>query len=131
MVATVERHPAGRTLEVVDVTGMATALPNPARLVFSRDGHRFGLEAIDNGDGSWLLILADRTTGKGSYPAGRYLDLVAPADDAGTVVIDLNRAYNPPCAFTAHATCPLPPSGNRLDLRVEAGERTYHGKQQE
>mgnify|MGYP002718266957 CR=1 FL=1 len=50
--------------------------------------------------------------------------LGAPGAD-GRVVLDFNRAYNPPCAFTAFATCPLPPDGNRLDLAIEAGEKAY------
>lgn len=45
----------------------------------------------------------------------------------GTVVLDFNKAYNPPCAFTDFATCPLPPRQNRLPVRIEAGELAYHG----
>lgn len=118
-------HPAGRTVGVVDMLGMASALPNPGVLQFERDGKAFALEAIDNGDGTWLLIFADRTSGQGSYPAGRYLDIPAPVAGQTSLVIDFNRAYNPPCAFSAFATCPQPPAGNRLDLRIEAGEKTY------
>lgn len=120
-----EPHPAGQTIGIVDILGMANALPNPGRLVFQRDGRDYALEAIDNGDGSWMLIFADRTSGHGSYPAGRYLDLPAPAAGTIEVLLDFNRAYNPPCAFTPYATCPLPPAGNRLDLRIEAGEKAY------
>ena len=69
-------------------------------------------------------MFADRTSGHGSYGAGRFLD--APMPDAdGRVVLDFNQAYNPPCAFTAFATCPLPPPENRLDLAVQAGEKAY------
>ena len=123
--ATFLAHPQGRTIEVVDMLGMSNALPNPGRLVFVRDGKTFALEAIDNGDGSWMLIFADRTSGHGSYPAGRYLDLPAPLPGQTELAIDFNRAYNPPCAFSSYATCPLPPAGNRLDLRIEAGEKAY------
>lgn len=70
------------------------------------------------------MVFADRSSGRGSYPAGRFLDVPAPSAD-GSVVLDFNRAYNPPCAFTPFATCPLPPPENRLDLAVEAGEQTY------
>ncbi len=55
---------------------------------------------------------------------GRYL-YTDPADAKGNIILDFNKAYNPPCAFTAFATCPLPPSQNRLALRVEAGEKKY------
>lgn len=125
LVARHEPPPPGRTLTVVDVQGMANALPSAGRLHMEHGGRSFALEAIDNGDGSWLLVFADRTTGHGSYPAGRFLDVAAPPPGQTTVLLDFNRAYNPPCAFTPYATCPLPPPGNRLDLRVEAGERTY------
>ena len=81
-------------------------------------------EALDQGEGTLFLVFADRTSGHGSYGAGRFID--APMPDAqGQLVVDFNRAYNPPCAFTPFATCPLPPPENRLDLRVEAGEKTY------
>ena len=62
--------------------------------------------------------------GHESYAAGRYLYTPAPAAD-GTVEVDFNRAYNPPCVFTDYATCPLPPPENRLDLAVTAGEKKY------
>ncbi|MEA2490620.1 MAG: uncharacterized protein QOH21_2412, partial [Acidobacteriota bacterium] len=61
-----------------------------------------------------------------TYPAGRYLYADMPGKD-GTTVIDFNRAYNPPCAFTTFATCPLPPLQNRMPVRVTAGEKKYRG----
>ena len=71
-----------------------------------------------------FLVFADLTSGHESYGAGRFL--YAPMPDAqGRVVLDFNRAYNPPCAFTAYATCPLPPDSNRLGLAVTAGEKVY------
>jgi uncharacterized protein (DUF1684 family) len=94
-------------------------------VVFRRDGREYRLEALEAEDGLFL-IFADRTSGHGSYGPGRYLD--APAPDArGHVRLDFNRAYNPPCAFTSFATCPLPPPENRLDLAIRAGERAYDG----
>ena len=62
-------------------------------------------------------------TSKETYPAGRFLYAERPKD--GTVVLDFNKAYNPPCAFTPYATCPLPPEQNRLTVRIEAGELSY------
>lgn len=117
-------HPLGRTIPVVDITGNTIAMKNPGAVEFERDGRRFRLEALDDGGGELFLIYADRTNGHGSYGAGRYL--YAPLPDArGRVVLDFNRGYNPPCAFTAFATCPLPPPENRLDLAITAGERIY------
>ncbi len=116
-------HPAGKTLTIVDVIGVATESPNPGVVEFERDGKTFHLEALGQPGGPLFFVLADRTSGHGSYPAGRFLDAEAP--QAGKVVLDFNRAYNPPCAFTPYATCPLPPAENRLDLLVEAGEKAY------
>ena len=83
-----------------------------------------GIEALDEGEETLFLVFADRTSGHGSYGAGRFLDVPRP-DAQGRVAIDFNRSYNPPCAFTAFATCPLPPPENRLDLAIAAGEKAY------
>ncbi|MDH5824262.1 DUF1684 domain-containing protein [Luteimonas sp. RD2P54] len=117
-------HPPGRTIEIANIIGIVEAQPNPGAVEFERDGQQYRLEALEGGEGALFLILADRTNGQGSYGAGRYLYTDAP-DAQGNVTLDFNRAYNPPCAFTAHATCPLPPPENRLDLRITAGEKAY------
>lgn len=117
-------HPPGKTLPIANIIGTTDDIPNPGVVEFTRNGTPFRLEALDQGEGTLFLVFADRTSGHGSYGAGRFID--APMPDAqGRLVVDFNRAYNPPCAFTAFATCPLPPPENRLDLRVEAGEKTY------
>ena len=107
-----------------DYFGPRYGEPNAGTLEFERDGRTWRLEAIGEPGRELFVIFGDRTSGHGSYPAGRYLDLPAP-DAQGRVVIDFNHAYNPPCAFTPFATCPLPPPENRLDLAVEAGEKAY------
>ncbi len=117
-------HPPGRTIEIADIIGTLQKMPNPGAVEFEHGGGTYALEALEGADGGLFLILADRTSGHGSYGAGRYLDTAAP-DAAGNVVLDFNRAYNPPCAFTAFATCPLPPPENRLDLAITAGEKIY------
>ena len=117
-------HPAGKTLPIANIIGTIDEVPNPGALEFQRDGKTFRLEALDQGEDTLFLVFADRTSGHGSYGAGRFLD--APKPDAqGRVLLDFNQAYNPPCAFTPFATCPLPPPENRLDLAVAAGEKTY------
>ncbi len=117
-------HPAGKTIPIVNIVGTTDNVSNPGAIEFQRDGKSYRLEALDQGGDGLFLIYADRTSGHGSYGAGRYLD--APKPDAqGKVVLDFNQGYNPPCAFTAFATCPLPPPENRLDLAIEAGEQAY------
>lgn len=117
-----EPHAPGTTLEVVNVLGMSEATPNPGRVLFEKDGRAFAIEALDDGEGRLLLIVADRTSGHDSYGAGRYLTAPRP-DPAGRTVLEFNKLENPPCAFTDYATCPLPPAANRLDLAITAGEK--------
>jgi uncharacterized protein (DUF1684 family) len=75
--------------------------------------------------GRLFFIFKDRTAGKTTYPAGRFLYADMPKH-GDTVELDFNKAYNPPCAYTPYATCPLPRSENHLALAVEAGELNYH-----
>jgi uncharacterized protein len=112
-------HPPGRSLLVANVLGELVNEPNPGAVEFELHGRTFGLEAVDSGD-QLFFIFADRTSGRETYGLGRFLYSDLPVD--GSVVLDFNRAYNPPCAFTEYSTCPLPPPENRLDVRVEAGE---------
>jgi uncharacterized protein (DUF1684 family) len=122
-----EPHPAGRTIPIVNVLGMTEPMANPGVVVFEKDGKSHRLEAVDEGDGQLFLIFADRTNKKETYGAGRFL-YAAPAVD-GKTTVDFNKAYNPPCAFNAYSTCPLPPPENRLDLAVTAGEKRYLGSE--
>lgn len=117
-------HPAGKTLPIANIIGTTDDIPNPGAVEFERAGKTYRLEALDEGEGTLFLVFADRTSGHGSYGAGRFLDAPMP-DQQGRLVLDFNQAYNPPCAFTPFATCPLPPPENRLDLAVEAGEKNY------
>lgn len=121
-----ERYPEPRSIEVATVVGTVETYPNPGRIVFERDGRTHQLEAlVEQGSAAYFIIFADRTSGRESYGMARYL--YAGPEQGDAITIDFNRAYNPPCAFTAYATCPMPPEGNRLDLAVRAGERKYEG----
>lgn len=118
--------PAGSTLSFTDMVGNTIAAPSPGVVEFQHDGKPYRLTAMEGDDGGLFFVMADRTSGHGSYSAGRFLDAALP-DASGKVVLDFNRAYNPPCVFTQFATCPLPPAENRLDLLVDAGEKMYTG----
>lgn len=119
---------AGRTLDIPNVLGTVDKMPVPGEATFSRGGKTYTLlPVLETPDAKELwFIFADRTSGKQTYGAGRFLYADMPGKD-GVVVIDFNKAYNPPCAFTPHATCPLAPPENRLDLEVSAGEKKYAG----
>ena len=93
------------------------------KLVFKVEDKEFSLDPIDSGD-RLFIIFADETNGESTYGAGRFLYTDKP-DSTGKVVLDFNKAYNPPCAFTKYATCPLPPQQNRLLIKITAGEKNF------
>ncbi|MFC4762828.1 DUF1684 domain-containing protein [Dyella koreensis] len=114
-------------LEIGSVIGTIDKVDVPGKAVFKRDGHTFELLPYQEEPGGELFfVLADRTSGKETYGAARFLYAALPKD--GKVVLDFNKAYNPPCAFTAFATCPLAPPENRLDVAITAGEKKYRGE---
>lgn len=114
-------HNPPRTVEVATVTGQLSPMQNVGRIDFTLRGEPLSLEAFSARDNQVWVILRDATSGRQSYGAGRFL--YAPLADDGTVTLDFNRAYHPPCAFTHYATCPMPPRENILSLPIEAGER--------
>jgi hypothetical protein len=126
--ARVEPAAGAGKISVPNVLGTDTSEASPGTLVFERGGATYRLTPVlEEGETDWFVIFGDATNGHDTYGAGRFL-YVAPAKD-GRTVIDFNKAYNPPCVFTDYATCPLPPPGNRLPIRVEAGEKEYgHGE---
>lgn len=121
-----EPYTPAKAISIVNILGMREDLQAPGALVFNRGGKEYRLDALlETPDATELfLMLADGTTGEETYGAGRYMYVSLPKD--GTVRLNFNQAYNPPCAFNDFATCPLPPAQNRLmSLRIEAGEKTY------
>lgn len=120
-----EPYEPPREIEVEDYAGGTQPSTVAGAVVFEVDGRTHRLDALDAGD-ELFLIFADRTSGGTTYGGGRYLYTARPGAD-GRVVVDFNKAYNPPCVFTPYATCPLPPRQNRLDLAIEAGEKIYDG----
>jgi hypothetical protein len=115
----------GRRLEVPDVFGGTAHEDSPGDVVFGLARGTHWLQALPGGEaGELWLIFADATNGQETYGGGRYLYTAAP-DAGGRVIVDFNRAYNPPCVFSPYATCWLPWPANRLPVRIEAGERAY------
>lgn len=118
-------YPSLRRLKVPNVLGETESMVSPGYAEFELGGKRVQVVgALETPDSTELwFILRDQTSGKETYPAGRFLYADLPR--AGKVMLDFNKAYNPPCAFTAFATCPLPPPSNWMPVRVEAGELNY------
>jgi hypothetical protein len=125
LTARFEPYEPVRQIPIMNVLGMEDDMPSPGAIVFEKDGREWRLDTIDEtpGSDSLFVMFADATTGRESYGAGRFLYVERPRD--GRVIVDFNRAYNPPCAFNDFATCPLPPEQNRLELAVTAGERKF------
>ena len=118
-----EPYQPAKTIPITNVLGMTDNETSPGALAFDIGGRIYRIDPIlEKGEKDLFVMIADQTTGSETYGAGRYL-YVSPPDAAGKVVIDFNKAYSPPCAFTNYATCPLPPRQNRLPFRIEAGEK--------
>jgi uncharacterized protein (DUF1684 family) len=117
--------PHDKAVSVPNVLGTVSEVASPAALEFWVDGRRMALDIPGSAEhGRYMLVFADSTSGGETYGGGRYLWVDGP-DDQGRVVLDFNRAYNPPCVWTPFATCPLPTRDNRLPVRVEAGEKNW------
>jgi uncharacterized protein len=95
----------------------------PGYVEFSLNGQSLRLDAEQDG-ASLSFVFRDLTSGHETYGAARFLD--ADLGKGGSVVLDFNEAYNPPCAYNPYTTCPLPEPENRLRVRIEAGEKSYH-----
>ncbi len=119
----------GLTVAVPNVLGQVSREPAPGELVFEAPtdpGRELRLLPMAAGD-ELFIVFGDATNGESTYGGGRFLYADAPAEGETRVILDFNRAYNPPCAFTAYATCPLPPPENKLPVAIPAGEKAYGG----
>jgi len=112
------------TLVFHNTIGQQETEPSPGYVTFEKDGQAYRLEPMVD-EGKLFFVLRDKTSGKTTYGASRFLYAEEPKN--GVVILDFNKAENPPCAFTAYATCPLPPPQNRLALAITAGEKKYAG----
>ena len=124
VVADFNAYPEPKEILIVSVLGDQLKLKTPGTLSFVLLGKRYEVRPVIEDEKKLFIIFRDLTAGKTTYGAGRYLYAELPKD--GKVVLDFNRAENPPCAFTDFATCPLPPKENRLPLAIPAGEKSYH-----
>jgi uncharacterized protein (DUF1684 family) len=104
------------------VVRIPTRAQAPGRAWFTVEGKEVSLEPTLDGE-ELFFVFKDRTAPGETYGAGRFLSAAAPRD--GAVVLDFNRAYNPPCAFSPWATCPLPLPQNVLPVRIPAGEKKW------
>ncbi len=120
------RAEEGASIEITNVLGQISESPVFGTFEFDMDGKTHSLLGLgDEGSGDLWFIFADRTSGHGTYGAGRFLYSDGMPVD-GRLTVDFNKAYNPPCAFNPYSTCPLPPQRNRMNFWVTAGEKDFH-----
>ncbi|MFN3323578.1 MAG: DUF1684 domain-containing protein [Bryobacteraceae bacterium] len=117
-----ESYNPPKEIAVPNILGYTEMLPCPGVAIFRLHGQEHRLEPVIEDD-QLFFIFRDETASRETYPSGRFLYAAKPS--RGTVVLDFNKAYNPPCAFNPYTTCPLPPRQNRLGIRIEAGELKY------
>lgn len=118
-----------RIMPITNIIGQTSPAIFPGKAVFEHDGRTFELLPIDEGPGKPLFfVIADATSGRETHGAARFI--YAPPPEGDRIILDFNRAENPPCAFTPFGTCPLPPKENRLPFAVTAGEKVYRGPEQ-
>lgn len=108
---------------VPNVLGQMNKELSLGAVVFKVGEKIYKIDALEEGE-RLFLIFADRTSGEETYGGGRFLYVDKP-DSNGNIILDFNKAYNPPCVFTKFATCPLPPKQNYLNLKIEAGEKNF------
>ena len=112
-----------RTLPIVNVIDEVSNEPSPGYVEFTVRGRKERLDVVGNDDDGLFIVFRDATAGKTTYGPGRFLFIDRKPKAGETFALDLNRAYNPPCAFSEFTTCPLPPKQNILETAVEAGEK--------
>jgi uncharacterized protein (DUF1684 family) len=123
--ARLDRYDPPKMIRIPNIIGTVSVQPSPGAVVFDIDGEELRLDVTGDPNGErFSMVFGDRTNAAETYGGGRFLTVNAP-DEHGRMFIDFNRATNPPCAFTAFATCPLPPRQNHLSKKVEAGEKVY------
>lgn len=117
------KDPAPRSLKVLNAFGDIDSYNTEGQIEFSMLGKKLRLRPFTTRPNRFYIVFKDASSGKETYAAARFL--YANLNPDGTTVLDFNEAYNPPCAFNPHTTCPIPLKENRLPIKVLAGEKAY------
>lgn len=118
-----EKYNSPKKVMIPTAIGTVEESYSPGKLTFKIDDKEYSLEPTSAGKGLFV-VFADLTSGGETYGAGRFLYVQGP-DSNNNVELDFNKAYNPPCAFTKYATCPLPTESNKIRVRITAGEKNF------
>ena len=119
--ATFSPYEPVKKIRIVNIQGDTVDTAIAGSLKFKLSDREFQLDAIAESQDSLFVVFKDKSSGVTTYGPGRFLTLDAPVD--GKCILDFNKAYNPPCAFSPHTLCPLPPKQNHLELSIDAGEQ--------
>jgi uncharacterized protein (DUF1684 family) len=115
-----------KSIRIVNIRGDETTVELVGTVEFQLLGQSVKLDAMLDSPEELFLIFKDRTNGVTTYGPGRFLNAPLPKDGE-TVQLDFNKTYNPPCAFSPHTLCPLPPKQNHLEIEIQAGEMAPRG----
>ena len=120
--ATFTAYEPPKSIPILNIVGYTIDTPSEGFLSFEIQGQQHTLDVLPGGDDTYFVIFGDPTNRESTYGAGRYM-YIPKAGAEGKTIVDFNKAYSPPCAFTEYATCPLPPQQNVLDVAIPAGEK--------
>jgi len=120
------RYDSPKMVPIPTILGTDTQMTSPGTIKIEVNGEERELIALKAGDDDRMfMIIADGLSGEETYGGGRFL-VTEPIQEDGTIILDFNKATNPPCAFSPYATCPRPPEENRFVANIPAGEKTFH-----
>jgi uncharacterized protein len=132
--AQMEREDHPQTIQIQTTTGEWREYKRVGTLSFELNGQPLSLCAFQatgdkahTGRKALFVPFRDRTSGRETYGAGRYLDLAENRDGSAEYVLDFNEAYNPYCAYSQNWSCTIPPRENNLAVEVRAGEKNLPG----
>lgn len=114
---------APRALKVLNTFGDIDSYNTEGVITFTLLGKKMSVRPFTTRPNRFYIVFKDQSSGKETYAAARFL--YADLKPDGTTVLDFNEAYNPPCAFNPHTTCPIPLKENRLPIKILAGEKAY------
>ena len=111
-----------KTIRIVNIIDEVSDQPCPGYAEFVLNGQTYRLDAIAE-DGGLFFVFRDATAGKTTYGSARFMTIEKQPEDNSKLILDFNKAYNPPCAFSEFTTCPVAPAQNVLNVPIEAGEK--------
>lgn len=128
--ADLEQFESPETIPMQMTGGEPEAYFKFGKATFEVEGKPYSLTLFkkvkEEGEPKLFVPFTDKTNGFETYGGGRFLDLPLPGTNSAGIELDFNRAYNPFCAYNPEYSCPVPPTENRLAIKIPVGEKTFH-----